>query len=226
MILAIYFALVITIGVLARRAIATSEDFLLSGRSLPAWVTGLAFISANLGAIEILGMAANGAQYGISTVHFYWIGAVPAMVFLGIVMMPFYYGSKVRSVPEFLLRRFNRADAPVQRHLVRRGSGAHRRRQPVRARAGDQRAHRLADLGVDRRVRRLRARLHHARRPVRRDLQRGAAVLRDHRRTGPAGDHRPEGRRRLDRSAGEDQQTGVLQQLVGHARRQLDEPAR
>ena len=109
LILAIYFALVITIGVLARRAIATSEDFLLSGRSLPAWVTGLAFISANLGAIEILGMAANGAQYGMSTVHFYWIGAVPAMIFLGVVMMPFYYGSRVRSVPEFLLRRFNPA---------------------------------------------------------------------------------------------------------------------
>jgi SSS family solute:Na+ symporter len=108
-ILAIYFVLVITIGVVARRAVATSEDFLLSGRSLPAWVTGLAFISANLGAIEILGMAANGAQYGLPTVHFYWIGAVPAMVFLGIVMMPFYYGSRVRSVPEFLLRRFNPA---------------------------------------------------------------------------------------------------------------------
>ena len=108
-ILGIYFALVVAIGVFARRAVATSEDFLLSGRSLPAWVTGLAFISANLGAIEILGMAANGAQYGESTVHFYWIGAVPAMVFLGIVMMPFYYGSGVRSVPEFLLRRFNPA---------------------------------------------------------------------------------------------------------------------
>ena len=108
-ILGIYFALVIAIGVIARRAIATSEDFLLSGRSLPAWVTGLAFISANLGAIEILGMAANGAQYGLPTVHFYWIGAVPAMVFLGVVMMPFYYGSRVRSVPEFLLRRFNPA---------------------------------------------------------------------------------------------------------------------
>jgi SSS family solute:Na+ symporter len=105
--LAIYFSLVIAIGVLARRAVATSEDFLLSGRSLPAWVTGIAFISANLGAIEILGMAANGAQYGIATVHFYWIGAVPAMIFLGLVMMPFYYGSRVRSVPEFLLRRFN-----------------------------------------------------------------------------------------------------------------------
>ncbi len=107
--LAIYFVLVIAIGLLARRAIATSEDFLLSGRSLPAWVTGLAFISANLGAIEILGMAANGAQYGIATVHFYWIGAVPAMIFLGLVMMPFYYGSRVRSVPEFLRRRFNRS---------------------------------------------------------------------------------------------------------------------
>ncbi len=106
-ILFVYFGLVIAIGVLARRAIATSEDFLLAGRSLPAWVTGLAFISANLGAIEILGMAANGAQYGFSTVHFYWIGAVPAMVFLGLVMMPFYYGSRVRSVPEYLRRRFN-----------------------------------------------------------------------------------------------------------------------
>jgi SSS family solute:Na+ symporter len=106
-ILGIYFAVVIGIGVTARRAIVTSEDFLLAGRSLPAWITGLAFISANLGAIEILGMAANGAQYGLSTVHFYWIGAVPAMVFLGLVMMPFYYGSRVRSVPEYLRRRFN-----------------------------------------------------------------------------------------------------------------------
>src|SRR2546427_6267051 len=108
-ILITYLALVIAIGFLARRAIATSEDFLLAGRSLPAWVTGLAFISANLGAIEILGMAANGAQYGVSTVHFYWIGAVPAMVFLGLVMMPFYYGSRVHSVPEYLRRRYNRA---------------------------------------------------------------------------------------------------------------------
>jgi len=106
-ILAIYFLVVVGIGVMARRAITTSEDFLLSGRSLPAWITGLAFISANLGAIEILGMAANGAQYGISTVHFYWIGAVPAMVFLGLVMMPFYYGSRVHSVPDYLRRRYN-----------------------------------------------------------------------------------------------------------------------
>ncbi len=101
-----YFVVVLAIGVIARRSVATSEDFFLSGRSLPAWITGLAFISANLGAIEILGMAANGAQYGVSTVHFYWVGAVPAMVFLALIMMPFYYGSKVHSVPEYLRRRF------------------------------------------------------------------------------------------------------------------------
>lgn len=83
-----------------------SLDFFLSGRSLPAWVTGLAFISANLGAVEIMGMSANGAQYGLPSVHYFWVGAIPAMLFLGVVMMPFYYGSKVRSVPEFMRRRF------------------------------------------------------------------------------------------------------------------------
>ncbi len=103
----IYFTLVLGIGLAARKSVASSLDFLLSGRSLPSWVTGLAFISANLGAIELIGMTANGAQYGIPTVHYYWIGAIPAMVFLGIVMMPFYYGSKSRSVPEFLGKRFN-----------------------------------------------------------------------------------------------------------------------
>src|SRR3954451_4779478 len=108
LILALYFATVLGVGFAARRAIRTSADFCLSGRSMTAWVTGLAFISANLGALEIIGMAANGAQYGLMTLHYYWIGAVPAMVFLGIVMMPFYYGSKVRSVPEFLRLRFNR----------------------------------------------------------------------------------------------------------------------
>ncbi|MDT7648930.1 MAG: solute:Na+ symporter, family, partial [Pseudonocardiales bacterium] len=102
-----YFVLVLGIGLMARRSISSSLDFLLSGRSLPAWVTGLAFVSANLGAIELIGMMANGAQYGVGTFHYYWIGAIPAMVFLGIVMMPFYYGSKARSVPEFLRKRFN-----------------------------------------------------------------------------------------------------------------------
>jgi SSS family solute:Na+ symporter len=105
-ILIVYFAFVLGIGAVARLTIKTDVDFFLSGRSLPAWITGLAFIAANLGALEILGMAANGAQYGVATVHFYWIGAVPAMVFLGIVMMPFYYGARVRSVPEYLRLRF------------------------------------------------------------------------------------------------------------------------
>ncbi|WP_369205991.1 sodium:solute symporter family protein [Streptomyces sp. PU-14G] len=104
--LGIYFVVVLGIGFAARRSVKTSLDFFLSGRSLPAWITGLAFVAANLGATEILGMAANGAQYGVYTVHWYWVGAIPAMVFLGLVMMPFYYGSKVRSVPEFLLHRF------------------------------------------------------------------------------------------------------------------------
>ncbi len=107
--LIIYFVTVLAIGVIARRSIRTSMDFFLSGRSMPAWITGLAFVSANLGAIEILGMAANGAEIGMATMHYYFVGAIPAMVFLGLVMMPFYYGSKVRSVPEFMLRRFGKA---------------------------------------------------------------------------------------------------------------------
>ena len=102
----VYFAVVLLIGLAARRRVSDSLDFFLSGRSLPAWITGLAFISANLGAVEIIGMSANGADFGIPTVHYFWVGAVPAMLFLGVVMMPFYYGSKVRSVPEFMLRRF------------------------------------------------------------------------------------------------------------------------
>src|SRR6201994_291967 len=106
-ILGIYFVVVLGIGFVARLAIKTDLDFFLSGRSLPAWITGLAFIAANLGALEILGQAANGAQYGVPAVHYYWIGAVPAMVFLGLFMMPFYYGAKVRSVPEYLRLRFN-----------------------------------------------------------------------------------------------------------------------
>jgi SSS family solute:Na+ symporter len=106
LIIAIYFGFVLTIGALARRQVSDSIDFFLSGRSLPAWVTGLAFISANLGAVEIMGMSASGAEFGLPTVHYFWVGAIPAMLFLGVVMMPFYYGSKVRSVPEFMRRRF------------------------------------------------------------------------------------------------------------------------
>lgn len=106
-ILAVYFVFVVGIGWWLRKAQKTSEDFFLSGRSLPAWVAGLAFLSANLGAQEVIGMAASGAKYGIATSHFYWVGAVPAMVFVGVFMMPFYYGSKARSVPEYLKLRFD-----------------------------------------------------------------------------------------------------------------------
>ncbi len=105
----VYFVFVLGIGLTARRSVSSSLDFFLSGRSLPAWVTGLAFISANLGAVEIMGMSANGASIGMPTFHYYWIGAIPAMLFLAVVMMPFYYGSGVRSVPEFMLRRFGPA---------------------------------------------------------------------------------------------------------------------
>ena len=106
LLVALYFMFVLGIGFAAKRSVSSSIDFFLSGRSLPAWVTGLAFISANLGAIEIMGMSATGAEFGMPTMHYFWIGAIPAMLFLGVVMMPFYYGSKVRSVPEFMRRRF------------------------------------------------------------------------------------------------------------------------
>lgn len=107
LIMAIYVVAVVGIGWTLKSYMKTSADFLTSGRSIPAWVTGLAFISANLGALELVGMAASGAKYGIATCHFYWVGAIPAMVFLAIFMMPFYYGSKARSVPEYLKMRFD-----------------------------------------------------------------------------------------------------------------------
>ena len=106
-VMAIYFAVVLGIGWVLRRMMRTSTDFFLSGRSLPPWVTGLAFLSANLGAQEVIGMGASGAKYGIATSHFYWVGAIPAMVFVGLFMMPFYYGSRARSVPEYLKLRFD-----------------------------------------------------------------------------------------------------------------------
>ncbi|MEK7952334.1 sodium:solute symporter family protein [Luteolibacter soli] len=106
-ILAAYIAVVIGIGFMLKRQVKSANDFFLSGKSIPAWITGLAFLSANLGAQEVIGMAASGAKYGIMTSHFYWVGAIPAMIFLAIFMMPFYYGSKARSVPEYLKLRFD-----------------------------------------------------------------------------------------------------------------------
>ena len=107
LIIGTYFVFVLGIGFAINRFMKSSSDYFQAGRALPAWVCGLAFISANLGAQEVIGMAASGAKYGIATSHFYWIGAVPAMVFLGVFMMPFYYGSKARSVPEYLRMRFD-----------------------------------------------------------------------------------------------------------------------
>ena len=108
-IIAAYILVMILVGYSLKKYMKTGEDFFLSGRSLPGWITGLAFLSANLGALEVIGMVANSAKYGIATVHFYWVGAIPAMVFLGIFMMPFYYGSRVRTVPEYLKLRYNEA---------------------------------------------------------------------------------------------------------------------
>ncbi len=107
LIILVYFIFVIGVGFLIKKKIKSSNDFLTSSRSIPLWITSLAFISANLGAQEVIGMVASGAKYGIMTVHFYWVGAIFAMVFLGVFMMPFYYGSRARSVPEYLSLRFD-----------------------------------------------------------------------------------------------------------------------
>ena len=107
LVIGIYFGFVLGIGWALRKYMKSSEDFLLSGRSIPTWVCGLAFLSANLGALEVMGMAGNGYKYGMLTAHLYWIGAIPAMLFVGIFMMPFYYGSRARSVPEYLKLRFD-----------------------------------------------------------------------------------------------------------------------
>jgi solute:Na+ symporter, SSS family len=107
LILAIYFAFVLGIGWRLRKSVESSRDFLTAGRSVPVWITSLAFLAANLGAQELIGMSASGAKYGIMTAHFYWVGAIPAMLFVGVFMMPFYYGSRARSVPEYLKLRFD-----------------------------------------------------------------------------------------------------------------------
>ncbi len=106
-IIAVYFAVVLGIGFVLKKRMRKSTDFLLAGRAIPAWAAGIAFIAANLGAQEVIGMAASGAKYGWLTSHFYWVGAIPAMAFVAVFMMPFYYGSRARSVPEYLKLRFD-----------------------------------------------------------------------------------------------------------------------
>src|SRR6267142_2793237 len=108
-IIVFYFALVLAIGLYLRGRSHTGEDFFMAGREMTAWIAGLAFVSANLGSLELLGWAGSSYQYGILAAHWYWIGAIPAMVFLAIVMMPFYYISKTHSVPGYLTLRYDRA---------------------------------------------------------------------------------------------------------------------
>ena len=178
-ILLLYFLFVLGIGWALKRCMKGSTDFFLSGRSIPAWVAGLAFISANLGAQEVIGMAASGAKYGIMTSHFYWVGAIPAMVFLGIFMMPFYYGSQGplgAGIPEAAVRR---EDAGLQRDLLRGDDGLLLRHLDVRAGQAARAAAGLEFRLQHVRLRRDRAGLYLPRRPDVGDLQRGAAVLHD-----------------------------------------------
>ena len=118
-IIAIYFAMVLGIGFYLKRYTKSGEDFFLAGREMTAWVAGLSFISANLGALELMGWAAASYQYGILATHWYWIGAIPAILFLGLVLMPFYYISKTHSVPGYLQLRYRRTDARSQRSFLR-----------------------------------------------------------------------------------------------------------
>src|SRR3954449_8751757 len=112
LVIILYFCMVLGIGFYLKRFATTGEDFFLAGREMTAWVAGLAFVSANLGSLELLGWAGNAYQYGIMSAHWYWVGAIPAMVFLGLVMMPFYYISKTHSVPGYLKLRYgNEASA-------------------------------------------------------------------------------------------------------------------
>ena len=216
---AVYFAVVLLIGFAARRRVSDSLDFFLSGRSLPAWVTGLAFISANLGAVEIVGMSANGAQFGMATMHYFWIGAVPAMLFLGVVMMPFYYGSKVRSVPEFMRRRFgtgahlvNAISFAVAQILIA-GINLYLLATSSNVLLGWPLWVSLIVAAVDR------AQLHHPRRAVGGHLQRGPAVLRHRRRAAAADADRPAPGRRRRRPGRQDhrgRQRGDAVVLAGH----------
>jgi len=105
-VIAIYFGMVIWIGFYLKGRSNTSEEFFMAGREMTAWIAGLSFVSANLGSLELMGWAGSAYQYGILATHWYWIGAIPAMIFLGLVMMPFYYVSKTHSVPGYLHLRF------------------------------------------------------------------------------------------------------------------------
>ena len=179
LVLVLYFAFVLGIGWLLKKKVSTSADFLTSGRSVPVWITSLAFIAANMGAQEMIGMCASGAKYGIMTVHFYWVGAIPAMLFVGVFMMPFYYGSRARSVPEYLKLRFDEKTRDFQRDHVRGDDDLLIGHLDVRAGAAVPVGARLELHGLGAAVGGDRACLYVPGRADERDLQRGAAVLPD-----------------------------------------------
>ena len=138
LILVLYFALVVFIGFYAKGKANTSEDFFLAGREMTAWIAGLSFVSANLGSLELMGWAGAAYQYGILAAHWYWIGAIPAMLFLGIVMMPFYYISKTHSVPGYLQLRFGEGARAVSAVSFALHDDSDERREYVRHGAGDE----------------------------------------------------------------------------------------
>ena len=132
LILVLYFVLVVFIGFYAKGKANTSEDFFLAGREMTAWIAGLSFVSANLGSLELMGWAGAAYQYGILAAHWYWIGAIPAMLFLGIVMMPFYYISKTHSVPGYLKLRFGEGARALSCGVIRGDDDPDERRKYVR----------------------------------------------------------------------------------------------
>ena len=152
LVIVLYFAMVLGIGLYLKRSHKTGEDFFMAGREMTAWIAGLSFLSANLGSLELMGWAAAAYQYGILATHWYWIGAIPAMLFLGIVMMPFYYISKTHSVPGYLQLRFGEDSRALAGDLVRVHDRAHERHQHVLDGAGDEGGaglgHQLQHLGL------------------------------------------------------------------------------
>ena len=222
LLIALYGVFVLGIGFAVRRRISGSGDFLLAGRAIPAWVAGLAFLSANLGAQEMIGMAASGAKYGIMTSHFYWVGAIPAMLFVGVFMMPFYYGSQGPQRPRISQAPLRREDPRLQRPDLRGDDRVLVGDQHVRdgraavapARLEHPRQHRhLGGRGAG---------LHLAGRPGQRDLQRGAPVLHDRLRLRAAGLSGPARGRRLGRPEGEDPRN--LRALVDQPRLTRGQP--
>ena len=189
LVLGLYFAFVLGIGWLLKKKVSTSSDFLTSGRSLPVWITSLAFIATNLGAQEVIGMCGSGAKYGIMQAHFYWLGAIPAMLFVGLFMMPFYYGSRARSVPEYLKLRFDEktrtfnAISFAVMTIFSSGVSMYALGKLFQLVLGW--SFHLLGAAVGRH----RADLHVLGRPDQRDLQRGAPVLPHRAGVRPAGNH-------------------------------------